>query len=215
MIDWLKIETVLLDMDGTLLDLHFDNYFWHEYLPKSWAERQGMSIDDAKAELIPMFKKEEGSLQWYCLDYWSDRLGIDIIELKQAIKHKITTRHDTLEFLEFLTQKKKAIIMVTNAHPDLIQMKFVETEIEVYFHNIVSSHTLGTAKEESVFWHKLNDEIHYEKHNTVLIDDNLNVLNSAREYGIENLISIKQPDSQKPARVINDFQAVDLFEELM
>ena len=26
MINWQQIDTVFLDMDGTLLDLHFDNY---------------------------------------------------------------------------------------------------------------------------------------------------------------------------------------------
>ena len=27
---WRDIDTVLLDMDGTLLDLHYDNHFWLE-----------------------------------------------------------------------------------------------------------------------------------------------------------------------------------------
>ena len=215
MIDWSKIHTVLLDMDGTLLDLHFDNYFWHEHLPECWASHHNISVQQAKTELIPIFKKEEGTLQWYCLDYWSDRLGMNMIELKQAIKHKITTRPDTIEFLEFLSKNQKTIVMVTNAHPDLIQMKFFETEIEDYFHNVISSHVLGVAKEVPEFWKKLSGVINYQKHDTVLIDDNLNVLNSAREYGIEHLISIKQPDSQKPLRNIEEFNAVDLFEELM
>ncbi|MCP4043692.1 MAG: haloacid dehalogenase, partial [Gammaproteobacteria bacterium] len=32
-INWNSIHTVLLDMDGTLLDLHFDNQFWLEHVP--------------------------------------------------------------------------------------------------------------------------------------------------------------------------------------
>ena len=39
MIDWNAINTVLLDMDGTILDLHFDNYFWKEYVPQKYAEK--------------------------------------------------------------------------------------------------------------------------------------------------------------------------------
>ena len=36
------VDTVLLDMDGTLLDLAFDNYFWQKLVPETWGrEKQG------------------------------------------------------------------------------------------------------------------------------------------------------------------------------
>ncbi len=215
MLDWSKIDTVLLDMDGTLLDLHFDNYFWHEHLPLCWAEQHKIPLAEAKEQLIPMFKKEEGTLKWYCLDFWSEKLQLDIMYLKQAVKHKIQLRPDTLHFLEFLKNTNKTIVMVTNAHPDLIDMKFVATNIGGYFHQVISSHILGVEKENTIFWQKLEREIAYQKHNTVLIDDNLKVLESAKNYGIEQLVSIVQPDSQVPAREIEGFLAIDLFEEIM
>ena len=39
---WPEIHTVLLDMDGTLLDLRFDNHFWRELVPERYAERHGL-----------------------------------------------------------------------------------------------------------------------------------------------------------------------------
>ncbi len=36
MIDWDNIDTVLLDMDGTLLDLGFDNWFWQPHVPEQY-----------------------------------------------------------------------------------------------------------------------------------------------------------------------------------
>ena len=215
MIDWKKIQYVLLDMDGTLLDLHFDNHFWHEHLPKVWAEKHKVSFDEARAELVPMFEAEEGTLRWYCLDYWSERLGMNMMDLKQAIKHKVQPRADTMRFLHYVSAANKTIVMVTNAHRDLIAMKFGLTEIGEHFDEIVSSHDYGFAKEQQEFWHRLAEDIHFEKHNAVLIDDNLQVLRTAREYGIEHLLTIKQPDSQKPHREIEDFHALDLFAELM
>ena len=71
MIDWKKIDTVLLDMDGTLLDLNFDNHFWKEFVPLKYAEQKGISTVSAKQQLEPQFKSMEGKLEWYCLDYWS------------------------------------------------------------------------------------------------------------------------------------------------
>ncbi|MEC8348362.1 MAG: haloacid dehalogenase, partial [Pseudomonadota bacterium] len=29
-LDWQNIDTVLLDVDGTLLDLHYDNFVWDQ-----------------------------------------------------------------------------------------------------------------------------------------------------------------------------------------
>ena len=37
-LDWTSIDTVLLDMDGTLLDLRFDNWFWQEHVPDALRE---------------------------------------------------------------------------------------------------------------------------------------------------------------------------------
>ena len=51
MIDWSCIDTVLLDMDGTLLDLHFDNFFWSEHLPRTYALRHQISKEESSAYL--------------------------------------------------------------------------------------------------------------------------------------------------------------------
>ena len=48
---WHAIDTVLLDMDGTLLDLHYDNHFWMEHLPQRYAELHGVSRAMAEMEL--------------------------------------------------------------------------------------------------------------------------------------------------------------------
>lgn len=41
-IDWQAVDTVLLDMDGTLLDLAFDNYFWQKLVPETYGEQQDL-----------------------------------------------------------------------------------------------------------------------------------------------------------------------------
>lgn len=89
MIDWSILETVFLDMDGTLLDLHFDNYFWLQHLPLRYAQHHGLSPEDARNTLIPMIMAERGSLNWYCTDYWSNRLNLDITSLKAEVGERI------------------------------------------------------------------------------------------------------------------------------
>ncbi|MDX1519440.1 MAG: GMP/IMP nucleotidase [Gammaproteobacteria bacterium] len=215
MIDWNVIDTVLLDMDGTLLDLHFDNHFWHEHLPLHWSRRKGIGLEQAKQELGPWIKKHEGTLNWYCLDFWSRELDLNIMEIKHEIRDMIRIRHDTELFLEFLKGANKQVVMVTNAHRDLIRMKFEQTDIGRFFDQVFCSHDFGVPKEDEAFWHRLNNEYPFERERSVLVDDNLKVLQSARDYGIGHLVSIIQPDSNKPPRQISGFQAIDRFSEIM
>ena len=68
MLNWSKISTVLLDMDGTILDLHFDNHFWLHHLPLRYSEAAEISLAQAKANLAIHYEKVAGTIDWYCLD---------------------------------------------------------------------------------------------------------------------------------------------------
>lgn len=215
MIDWDRIDTVLLDMDGTLLDLHFDNYFWQEYLPLRWGEVHSQDIESARNAIMPRLRAMEGKLSWYCLDYWSRELDIDILEIKGGILDLIRVRPTAMEFLQSLDAIGKRPVMVTNAHQDLIELKLQRTGIGGYFNGIVCSHELGVAKEEQEFWSLLDQKSPYTAGTTLLIDDNLHVLRAAREYGIGHLYSIARPDSHAPERDTEEFVPIRDFSELL
>jgi 5'-nucleotidase len=215
MIDWNDIETVLLDMDGTLLDLRFDNHFWKEFVPLKFAEKEGLSVEHAKAHLIPRFKSKEGTLDWYCLDYWSDSLQLDIAGLKAELAELIAVLPHVNEFLEKIKQSPQRVLLVTNAHRDSLDLKMEKTGLQPFFDGLVSSHDFGLPKEHADFWHHLHQQQPFEKQTTLLIDDSLAVLNSARQYGIAHLVSISKPDSDMPKKEISDFPSIEDFRELM
>ena len=50
---------------------------------------------------------------------------------------------------------------------------------------------------------------------TLFIDDNLSVLAAAEAYGIQNLLTIKQPDSSKPLQDTMHYPALSDFAEIM
>jgi 5'-nucleotidase len=215
MINWKEIDTVFLDMDGTLLDLRFDNHFWKEFVPLKFAEKQGLSVEHAKAHLIPRFKSKEGTLDWYCLDYWSDNLQLDIAGLKAELAELIAVLPHVSEFLEKIKQSSQRVLLVTNAHRDSLDLKMEKTGLQPFFDGLVSSHDFGLPKEHADFWHRLQHQHPFEKHNTLLIDDSLAVLKSARQYGIAHLVSISRPDSGLPKKEIVGFPAIEDFRELM
>lgn len=215
MIEWNKIDTVLLDMDGTLLDLNFDNHFWLEFIPTRFAEANSLSMEQAKQQLVPQFKKMEGKLEWYCLDYWSEALKLDIAGLKAEISGLITILPHVMEFLEAVSQSHQKVILVTNAHRDSLDLKMDKTCLEPFFDQIISSHDYGAPKELQVFWNELQRQQPFNLENTLLVDDSLAVLRSARLYGIKHLVSISKPDSQLAKREITGFLAIEDFRELM
>lgn len=215
MIDWNKIDTVMLDMDGTLLDLNFDNHFWKEFVPQKYAQRQGLPLAEAKRQLIPRFKSMEGQLEWYCLDYWSEALQLDIAGLKAEISGLITVLPHVAEFLEKLRMAAKAVYLVTNAHRDGLDIKMSKTCLQPFFDGIVCSHDLGVAKEQPGFWEQLHRQLAFDRHRSLLVDDNLAVLAAARQFGVAHLIAVAKPDSQLPKRSVSGFCAIEDFRELM
>ncbi|WP_337880026.1 GMP/IMP nucleotidase [Rheinheimera sp.] len=215
MLDWRQIDTVLLDMDGTLLDLHFDNYFWLEHLPERWAAETGQTADQAKAQLKAEYDLLMGKLEWYCLDYWANRTGLAITELKREIQHKIRMRDDSPAFLTALRQAGKQVILVTNAHPDSLSLKIEQTELASYIDTLVSVHEFGYTKEQQPLWQLLQQKYGFDTERTLFVDDSLPVLRSAQQFGIRHLLAITNPDSQQPARIITEFPAIDNYAVLL
>ena len=215
MLDWTDIDTVLLDMDGTLLDLNFDNHFWKEFVPLKYARLHNISLLQAKQDLIPRFKAMEGRLEWYCLDYWSAELQLNIAGLKQELAGLIAIHPHVIEFLQSVRNSDRRLILVTNAHRDSLDLKMEKTCLHVFFDAIISSHDFGLAKEQPGFWQQLQTNQHFDKNRTLLVDDSLAVLRSAQAYGIAHLVAISKPDSQAEPSNINEFLAVDDFQALI
>jgi len=215
MIDWHKIQYVLLDMDGTLLDLHFDNHFWQEVLPASYARKRGLDVVTAKAVLEPIFRRREGTLNWYCLDHWTQELNIDIATLKQEAAHLIATHSHVIEFLDALRAAGKRSVLVTNAHPKSLALKLEHTRLDDHLDVIVSAHDIGLPKEDLAFWGHLQRQHPFAAAQTLLIDDNLAVLRAARRYGITYLLAVSRPDSRRPPRDSGEFAALCDFRDIL
>ncbi|MDO9475105.1 MAG: GMP/IMP nucleotidase [Pseudohongiella sp.] len=215
MLDWSDIDTVLFDMDGTLLDLHFDNYFWETLVPERWGQRVGLSPEQAWKQLGEQYRSMHGQLDWYCIDFWSNKLGLDIQQLKEQHQHKIAVRPNVPELLQRLKAVNKKLFLVTNAHPGSLRLKMQTTGLQHHFHHVISSHTLGMAKENNGFWQKLKSHQHFEPQRSVLFDDNLHVLRQARREGIKHLFAIRQPDSQRPPLYSDEFVHIEDFADIL
>lgn len=215
MIPWQDIDSVFLDMDGTLLDLHFDNHFWREHVPLRYAERHRLDLETAKSELVPRFRLKEGSLDWYCVEYWSRELGLDIVALKREVRHLIAVHEHVPEFLHRVRASGRRVVMLTNAHASSLELKMEVTGLAGAFDALVCSHDLGHPKEDLRFWSALERREHFRKESTLFIDDSLSVLRTARAFGIGHLLAVSKPDSRSPVRDIGEFIAIEGFDRIM
>lgn len=215
MLNWAQIDTVLLDMDGTLLDLHYDNYFWLHHLPQRWAEISGISRFEAEAQLKAEYAELTGKLEWYCLDYWGKRLQLPINELKREVMHKIAMRADVPDFLTALKKSGRQIALVTNAHPDSLSLKLERTELANYIDTLISTHEFGVTKEQQALWQQLQQRLGFDPARTLFVDDSLTILQAARQFGIGHLLAVANPDSQQLSRQITEFPAVTDYSVLL
>jgi len=215
MLNWSNIETVLLDMDGTLLDLHFDNHFWMEHTPKALAKKHGISLEQAKADLKVQNDAVYGQLEWYCLDYWQEELDLPIVELKREIQHLIQLRPDTIPFLDALKQAGKKVVLVTNAHPDSLSLKVERTELDSHIDLLISCHKYGVSKESQSLWQQLHQELKFDPSKTLFVDDSERILKSAQDFGIQYLLAVANPDSKKASQDIPGFDNVTDYRDLL
>lgn len=212
--NWTDIDTVLLDMDGTLLDLRYDNHFWREHLPRRWAEDRGLAPEEAQRRIYERYEAVKGTMAWYCTDHWTRELGIDVAGLKREIAHLIAVRPGVHAFLAAVRASGRRAVIVTNAHTDSLALKLERTALDAHLDAVISAHTIGLPKEDTDFWTHLQRLEPFEPAHTLFIDDNVDVLDSARRAGIANLLCVAQPDSSCAARSTAGYLALECFSDI-
>lgn len=212
---WERIEHVLLDMDGTLLDLRFDNYFWQELVPQRFAARHGLTLAAARQELTPRFAACQGTLDWYCTDFWTRELDLNIAALKHEVREQTRFLPGAEEFLAQLRRRALHVVLLTNAHADSLSVKAGQTGLTRYFDAVVSSHQYGAPKETPQFWSQAQAQLQFDAARSLFVDDSLAVLRSAQQHGIAQIFAISKPDSTQPQRQIAEFPSVASIIDLL
>lgn len=214
-IDWTQFDAILLDMDGTVLDLAFDDHFWRELVPRCLAVRRGESLERTRSELFASYERKQGQLDWYCLDYWSGELDLDLRNLKSMSSHRIRYLPGARDFLTAARRSGKHLVLVTNAHADTLSVKRAVAGLDLFFDHFVSSHQLGFAKEQPEFWSELQECLEFDLSTTLFVDDSLAALDAAADFGILVTVAITQPDTRKSAQSAGRHRGVNGLMDLL
>jgi putative hydrolase of the HAD superfamily len=208
-------DTLMLDMDGTVLDLAFDNYVWQELMPGEYAKQADISEDEARAHLYSLYRSVEGKLDWYCVDHWSEQLGLDVIAIHRTVNERIGYLPGAREFLETVSRRDVRLLLVTNSHRDTLAVKTEVTGVVDYFDEIYTSHDIGHAKEDQPFWEAVQETESFDPGSTLFVDDNVSVLRSAQQFGVEMLLTVTRPDTTAPIKDDSEFAGVESLADLL
>jgi len=214
---WTDIKYVLLDMDGTLLDKYFDDYFWEHLVPERYAEKNAITVEQAKEELLRKYRAHEGTLNWTDIDFWSRELDLDIPALKEQIRHLIEVHPYVIDFLEELKKQDKKVYLLTNAHYKTLTIKLRKTDIGQYFDKVVTSFDMKAPKERIDFWIRAQKVLGFDKESSLFIDDTVDILFAAKDFGIKYIVHkarANSKDESKNSRV-NSFPSITEFRELL
>lgn len=189
-----------MDMDGTLLDLGFDNYLWNEALPNAYAHKLGISRPEASQAIKARLDAARGTLSWYCFDHWTREFGIDIAALEHAHRARIRFLPGARYFLAYANRLGARLVLATNAHPTSLALKAEQTGLAAYFSDLCSSHRYRAPKESPRFWAAFLEEHRLDPAEVLFVDDNPNVLAAADAAGIGRVIAIQRPILGEEAR---------------
>jgi putative hydrolase of the HAD superfamily len=209
------ITHVLLDMDGTLLDKYFDDYFWEHLVPEKYADKHNITFGRAKEELLAKYKSHEQTLNWTDIDFWSRELHLDILALKEQIRHIIEVHPHVESFLKLMKQREKRTFIATNAHYKVLDLKLRKTDLGKYLTGSITSDAIGFPKEKIEFWEKAEQQIGFLRERTLFVDDTLAVLKTAKAFGIKYVVYKALGNSKVPPGTSTEFPAVMDFNELM
>ena len=199
-VPWDAIDTVLMDMDGTLLDLNYDNQIFAHRLPSAFAKHYGLTLEAASQQLGDHMANVSGTMDFYRLNYWRDLTGLDILALHEQAANLICFLPGAAEFLRTLSEHGKRTLIVTNADRQSFAIKDRVLRLSPRVNQVISSHDLGIPKEENAFWVWLTEQHDLNPSTTLFVDDTARVLKAAEIFGIAHTLAVAQPDQQRPPR---------------
>mgnify|MGYP001387569142 CR=1 FL=1 len=202
-------------MDGTLLNLEFDNEFFSEFLPTQYALAKGVPKNVAQKDLFARYKAVEDTLQWFDIEYWGRELGLDVVGLTEQQSHKVSLHPDACAFLKHIQALGKPASLITNAHHSTLKIKVQRTGIDRYLKKMLCSSEVGAPKHHPKFWDYAQKEIGYNPTRTLFVDDSEKVLLAAREHGIRYLLHRSKPSTVAPPLPSDKFHSIEDFNPLM
>ncbi len=167
-------KIISFDMDGTLVDPEFTDWVWCRGIPTLYAEKTGLSFEEAKAFVEREYRKVgEGAIEWYDIKYWFDFFQLDK-SWKVLMEHyidKINVYQDVNHILERL-KNRFPLVLTSNAGREFIDVEMEATGLGKYFDHIFSATSdFHLVKKTADFYRRICKILEADPHEVVHIGD--------------------------------------------
>lgn len=212
--DWSAIDTVLLDLDGTLLDQAYDNHIWRDLIPQRFAAARGLDLPAASAQIARLFAGHSGTLAWYDIDYWSRTLGVDVAALHREVRAQVAWLPGARDFLVRMRAAGRRLVLLTNSHPAALAVKHEQTGVLDHFDAAASSQEFPAPKERPEFWTRAQARFGFDPARSLFADDHAKMLDAATAAGVRWVYGIRHWDTRGSPREHDAHPAVDGLADL-
>ena len=152
-------RVISFDLDGTVTDISFVDSVWLEGIPRLYALKNRVSLEDAKREVRKEYDKVgREKLEWYDLSYWIKKFGLSVSteEVLRSFEDKIRVFEEVPRALKELKRRGFKLIIVTNARREFVDMELAQLEIRDYFEHVFSSTSdFGLVKKATDLYEKV------------------------------------------------------------
>jgi HAD superfamily hydrolase (TIGR01549 family) len=134
-------KIISFDLDGTLADLNFEKAIWLEEIPKLFARKNNLPIEQAKNAVFTAYNLiGDRQARWYDIKFWFKEFGLqeDYNTILTESSHLINLYPDTIPALKKLRAKGYKLIVISNATREFIDFKLKVEHLEKYFSQVFS-----------------------------------------------------------------------------
>ena len=206
------IKIISFDLDGTLVKSSFADKVWLEGVPRLYARRHNLSLDQAKTYTYEEYQKiGEEKKEWYDIEWWFSRFHLKDSwqQLLQDYKSHIELFPDAMETI-LLLQESYTLIIVSNAKREFIDIQLEETRLRPHFTRVFSSLSdFNQVKKGPEVYERVCQQLHCQPYELLHVGDHKEFdYRSPRTSGIEALY-LDRKQQENGERIIHSLSEVE------
>jgi HAD superfamily hydrolase (TIGR01549 family) len=133
-----ELKIISFDVEGTLVTTDFSYAVWFEAIPELYAEKHGITIEQAKKAVTDEYKKVgDQKPEWYDIKYWFQKLDIGNYEI--AMEHYHSRVNYYPEVIDILSSLNKKYQLIAASGSSREFLHHLLRDIKHYFHKVFSS----------------------------------------------------------------------------
>ncbi len=203
-------KIISFDLDETLVKRHLIDKFWFEEVPKLYAERYGLELEEAVNRVRESYDElGPKDVRWYKPSFWFEKFGLetDPDVLVESLEGEVEYFDDVWSVLDSLSDDYRLII-ITNAARIFTKVQL--SGVQNYFSKVFScTSDFGKVKSEGSVYERVCDSLHVDPSELVHIGDDMEFDYSVpSNVGVRAFLVDRERNNGSDQDVITDLREI-------